>query len=129
MPILDVNWDEVPDKIPPIAPGIYEGTLDIIPEMDEQSSAGNPMFVIDLRITRALAPEGENYIGQTLRDWIMKGTLRGQSRLKNFCSSCGKSPNVEWSDLVGETFTFRVKNSTDKEGELRASIAEYKPQS
>ena len=128
MPLIDVDIDSVPDKIPPIAPGIYEGTM-VEPPIDKESKKGRPMFELTLRITKSRSPEGENDVNKTIMDWIMKDDERGQSRFRTLCLSGGQDPKDVnengWSALLGESITFRVRND-DRDGELRASVAEYK---
>lgn len=109
MPKIQVNLNDVPDKVPQIAPG--EQVLEIIKAEMAVSKKGNNMLVIEFKVNNDSSKDHgraiSDYIGGLDKDF-------GQVRLRRLCKSAGMTDlsAVDTSDLVGKSVKAILAPST-----------------
>jgi len=126
-PTLNVNFDEVPDQILPVEPGIYEAEIVEVPMITETRKKTGHNLVVSMRITT----DGPHH-GRALRDSIFLNDI-GNVKIKKLCSSAGVllgSGGFETEELLGKIVRCQVLNRTftDSEtGETRqiADVRDY----
>lgn len=122
---IQINFDEVPDQVQPVAAGEYIVVIENAEVQDTKKGDGQKV-VVEMKIS----DENNPMFGRKLFDHI---GLKNPISLKRLCKSAGVSVgsgglNVE--DLVGKTAEVRVKIRTYKDpesGETKEtpSIADY----
>lgn len=113
---LNVNFDDVPDKVMPIGPGLYDLEVVDTPTLEAVSkgpNAGKMMVVAKLRVTN----EGE-FQNRTLIHNMCVWTELGQIDIKRFCLSAGVpvgSQGVDLVELTGVTIKAQIVTRTYKD--------------
>lgn len=121
---ININFDEVPDKMESVEPGVY--TVQVVDATIEPTADGkNEKVVAVLRVD----DESSKFHGRQIYDHL---SLKMPINLKQLIKSCGlqAGKGFDTSDLIGKIAKVRVKARTykDKEtGEVKetTSVAEY----
>lgn len=126
---LGINFDETPDVVLPIKPGVY--TLDVVSAVveDVKAKPGNQKLVVCLKVNDETSSEH----GRQIYDHIGLSGQFGPTRVKRLALSCGIRPGADGldvEDLVGKTCKARIENRTYQDpqtGETRetSSIKDY----
>jgi len=110
MPIINVNFNEVPDEIMPVDPGIYEAEITEVPIIVEtQKKTGH-----NLRVNMKITTENSPMNGRTVRDSIFMNRI-GNTKIKNLCNSAGipvGEDGLDTEDLLGKIVTIEVGHRT-----------------
>jgi len=122
---ITVNFDEVPDKIEPLAPGVYIMRVEEASVEPTADGKGEKVKVV-MKVDDDSNPSH----GRVMYDHI---SLKFPVSLKQLCKSAGMSlgkGGIDTADLVGKVVRVRVKTRTykDKEtGEVKetSAVAEY----
>jgi hypothetical protein len=112
---LNLNFDEVPDEMPDVKPGVYEGeVVDAEAEVLETKNGPANTVKFQLKVTRAEDEENEAAQGLSVYDRIFLSTERDYTKLKQFYASAeGKSV----SDITGS------RNIEDLQGSVVKFVA------
>lgn len=125
MPKINVNFDEVPDKMEPVPAGVY---VMLVKEAEIQPTKdGKSEKVV---VTLSVDDESSPHNGRMVFDHI---SLKMPINLKQLAKSAGLNPGadgLEVSDLVGKHVKVRVKARAYRDaetGETRetSAVAEY----
>ena len=85
MTTLNVDFNDVPDEYPQIAPGIYDFSIDGAPELKGSKKDASKMV---LHVKLKVDTEGE-FNGMTILTWICTWTDMGRVDLKKFLLGAG----------------------------------------
>jgi len=127
MPLLDFNFEDVPDEIKPIPKGDYNLETPEAPTIEPTSSGKGNNLIVQFAIA-----DGE-YKGRKLKDYFYLGNEIGLINTKRFLKACGVTPTssgINTEELMGRLVKARVgsRTYTDNEsGEERevANIDSY----
>jgi len=117
---IDINFDDVPDQIVPIAPGVYDFRIDSATEEEAKSGKG-----MKLVLEMTCVSEGPEE-GRKLYDHI---SFKMKTQLKRLMKSAGLKPGSDGLDigeLEGKIVNVKVKSRTytdDSSGETRETSA------
>ena len=125
MPKLNIGFDDVPDQIIPVAPGVYDCEVMEPPAIEPTNDQKGQKLVVQFRITSEGPEEGRQ-----LFDHI---SLKMKTKLKRLAKSAGLNPADfdEDTDLLhGQTVRLIVNNRTYKDpetGEMKetSNIKDY----
>ena len=121
MPHIDVNFDDVPDEVKPLAAGIY--TFRVISAVIEPTKKDETKEKVVLGLEVDM--EGSEYHGRKHFEHIGFSSDRGRTTLKQIMMAAGvpTGPNgLDVDDLIGQTLQARIKARTYKDpdtGEIR----------
>lgn len=113
MPVLEINFDEVPDKYVPIAPGIYDLLVDGIPEIGDNRDKTGKVVICEFIVQS----EGE-FKGRKHTERI---STKMTTQLKNLAQSAGihyGQQGFDTADLNGRIVKASIVSNpyTDKNG-------------
>ncbi len=112
MPRLEMNFDEVPDKVPPFPPGLHEAVITETPTIEEaRSGKGNVLRVV-------MRGQGGEVDGRMIFDSIPLWTEFGKVKVKHLAKSAGVEvgpEGLELEDLEGLTVRIQVVTRTYKD--------------
>jgi hypothetical protein len=119
MPILDINFAETPDVIPPIPPGEYTAEIQGVPEFKESKKGGSTNLVVVLK----LISDNPAANGRTITDYTNFGPnvelrQKAEVKAKKIWQSAGLPINAakpETEALAGKTVKVRTGNRTYKD--------------
>lgn len=125
MPRIATNFNDVPDEIKPLDPGIYTMVVrsaNIEPTKDGKGEK----VVVELEVDDETSPNK----GRKCFDHL---SLKLPIGLKRLAKSCGINPGaqgLDLEDLIGKIAKVRVKTRTYKDAETQevretSSVAEY----
>jgi hypothetical protein len=123
---IDIDFNDVPEVIPPIEPGIYDLEVMETPEVMPTNDGKGMKLVVKMKVVE----EGPHKDRQ-VSDHISVDKMR--TKIKRLCLSAGLNPGadgLQTEELVGRILKAKLKNRTyvDRDsGEERetASIADY----
>jgi len=95
---LDFNFNDVPDRIAPITPDIYELEVATVPEVKPAKSGNGQNMIIDFRVSS----EGD-FKGRSIRDYIFLNDM-GLVKAKQLLKSAGvaiSTSGINTEDLLG----------------------------
>ena len=121
MPVIEANWNEVPEEIPVIPEGEY--TAELISADVVNNAKGGVDLNLGFRITEPGDVLGRIVFG---RIWRVD-TKDGQVGLKRLSKSCGIEPSgtsIDTDDLKGLTCRVLI-NHRNVNGTLMASIKDF----
>lgn len=126
MALLGINFEEVPDKIEPIATGTYDLDILEITEEDVKDKPGKRKLVVKHKI---VGPEGTPEMGRETQNHI---SLEMKTTLKNlYHSATGQRPGAggyDPVDLVGKVCKAHIERQIYKQNGVTkeaARITEY----
>jgi hypothetical protein len=124
MPVLPIDFDTVPDRLPPIEPGIYVLNVEGEPSLEENKDKTGINFVVKYKI----ADDGSMH-NRMLTDFININTDLGQVRLRSLAKAAGVlQKNIGTTDFVGRSVRAEVVQNAGKganTGNIYANIREY----
>lgn len=104
---LDIPFDDVPEEIRPVQPGIYTLEITEVPEIGPTNSGNGTKLVVQFQI----ADEGE-FKGRRIQDHISTKML---TKIKRLCLAAGLDPDnsgVDTEDMMGRQVQARVESQT-----------------
>lgn len=113
-PLVDVNFEDVPDEVLPVGAGIYEATCEEVPTLQapkENPERGNMVVAVHT------ISEGE-FKGRKLTTYDCLWMDLGKISFKRLCLACGLTPGadgVDLADLVGKAHKIQVTERTYKD--------------
>ena len=120
MPRIAINFDEVPDKVPQVAPGIYPVKVKDARLEENKKKTGENM-VLELTVEDSTSPEH----GRPLYSYTSMMPPHGPINCKHILLSCGvplSKDGFEVTELIGKIGRVRVeaRNYVDeKTGETK----------
>lgn len=122
--VIQINFDEVPDKFEQVPAGVYTCTIEKCSKERTKDGTGDKV-VVEMKIS-----EDGPFFGRGLYDHI---GLKGKPiQLKRLIKAAGLTPDgaFDLEDLVGQTVKLRTKIRTYKDaesGEMKetSSIGDY----
>ena len=124
MGFIDIDFGDVPDEVPLIAPGTYRGVIE--KAEIRVSQKGSRYLNVQLKVL-----EDPEWAGTTIFDIFMFEMDFGQVALKKLLRvALGEAPKgLDPSNLIGKIVGMRInhKKGKDQNGEmkLQAVVAEY----
>jgi len=124
---IAINFNDVPLKVLPITPGVYEAEVVEAPEVMPTKNGNGTKVVVKLRIVNA---EDEKLNGRQITDHI---STKMETRIKRLCKSGGLEvgeEGVDTEDLAGKVVkivtNLRTYQDNDTEETVEvANIKEY----
>ena len=104
---IKVDFNDVPNEIVPIAPGIYGFEVEGVPTIEKTKDGTGTKLVVKCRITED-GPEK----GRVITDQI---STKMETKMKRLAMTCGLAPGAEGfdtEDLVGRGGRFRIAPNT-----------------
>jgi len=126
MSTLDVDFNDVPDSIPPIAPGEYEVEVVGVPEWKDDKKLTGKNLVVVLRIV----DEGQ-FKGRMLTDYISNKIDSWKVRVKRLILAAGFKPGMgfDLTELAGRkvrvTVTARTYKDDSGQEQQSANLKDY----
>lgn len=122
---IETNFDEVPDQIMPVDPGVYTLTVEAATLEDVKPPKTGKKIVVILKV----ADEGNKNFGRQIYDHI---STKMDVKIKRLCLSAGIKPGAggfDTEDLIGKTLKARISNRTykDDNGAIKesSSVQDY----
>ncbi len=123
-PLLNVNFDEVPDEFLPIEPGKYVLEIRNTPKEEPTKDGKSTKIVVEFVVV-----DSPKYENRTVQDHI---SVKMLTRIKRLCMSAGLKPGpegIQTEELLGRRVTATIGTRTykDESGEDRetARIIDY----
>ena len=110
MALINVNFDEIPDGITPVEPGIYDAEIMETPTLEPTAKGTGFNLSVRMRVVTDNSPMS----GRTLRDLIFQNEI-GHIRTKQMALSAGLSPGVDGFDteeVLGKIVKIEVTHKT-----------------
>jgi len=120
MPRLDMNFDDVPDEIVPLEPGIYRLGVAEAPKVEPTNDGTSTKLVVRFEVI-----EPEKFKGRALQDHI---SIKMLTRIKRLFLSAGLKPGasgIDTEELTGAEVRALLKERSWKDpdtGETRVSV-------
>lgn len=128
MPHIAVNFDEVPDFVPPISTGIYTFRIVSANVEEVRNKPDREKVVLELEVDM----DGNEFHGRKQFEHIGISHERGRTTIKQVCMAVGLvvgAGGLDTDELIGRTLQARIKQGTytDSSGEVRenARVAGY----
>ena len=121
---LDIDFDNTPDEIVPIAPGIYELQITTAPEIEPTNDGQSTKLVIPMQVVTECEDKG-----RAISDHISLKDIGPKSfsavRINRLAKSAGVgtgSGGIDTPELAGKIVKVQITNETYKDkvsGEMR----------
>ena len=126
MSTLQVNFLEVPDKILPVPPGIYEVLVTTAPVLKPSKKGTGNNLMLEYKIIT----EGD-FKGRALKDTIFLSEI-GLMRVKKLLVSAKvelRASGVDTEELIGKTLKVLVKQEMyqEKDPATQENVGEARP--
>jgi len=137
MPLLDINYGEVPDQIEPIAAGVAILEVAKVPEIKPTEKGTGNMLVVEFRVVQHESFQAtseknmERFKGRSMTDWIFLNEF-GIVKSKHLIVGLGMPPSngVNTEEMLGKKTKAIIVPATFKDestGEVKpsAKIKDY----
>lgn len=120
-PLIDINFDEVPDEFIPLPVGIYHLEISEVPQVEPTKGGDGMKLVVRTKVVEQISPEASvEFAG---RDQVAHMSLKGQIQIKRLALSAGievGAKGFDTEDLAGKVVTAQLVQTVVKDQQTGA---------
>ena len=115
-PVLNINFEDVPDAFVPLKPGVWELLISEVPTVEPTKDGTSTKVVVTMKVADSpmnQTEERKEFIGRKVTDHI---SVKMETKLKRLCLSAGLAPGdgIDTEELLDQIVTVRIRTETYK---------------